>query len=91
MAIRLTYPIKSHETEDLRPLYEEFRRVHPQTFSEWWQVEAKDRISGPDELKAVAHEIREFLKARVEWESDAALTGAFADFRRLINQDMLKG
>lgn len=84
MVIRLTYPIKSHETEDLRLLYEEFKRTNPDVFETWRHIETKNRISGPEELKDVHMSIREFLKARVEWESDASLTGAFADFRRLI-------
>jgi len=84
MTIRLTYPVKSHETEDLRPLYEEFKKTNPDIFEMWRLIEAKDRLEGPEELKGVHMSIREFLKSRVEWESDASLTGAFADFRRLI-------
>ena len=87
MVIRLTYPNKSHETEDLRPLYEEFKQSNPETFDLWYRIESKGKIDSPEELKGVHKEVREFLKARTEWESNAALTGAFADFRRLINRD----
>jgi hypothetical protein len=88
MRIRLTYPNKSHETEDLRPLYEEFKRAKPEVFERWKLIEAKEKLSGPDELKPVSKEIQEFLKSRVEWESQSAISGAIADFRRLINKDL---
>ena len=88
MVIRLTYPVKSHETDDLRPLYEEFKNSNRDVFEAWYKIEAKGKINSAEELKDIHREIREFLMSRVEWESNAALTGAFADFRRLINKDM---
>ena len=88
MTIRLTYPVKSHETEDLRALYEEFKATNPDTFEAWRAIEAKGKIDSPDDLKDVHLKILEFMISRVEWESNAALTGAFADFRRLIGRDI---
>ena len=88
MKIRLTYPNKSHETEDLRPLYEQFKALEPDVFQSWWEIEKKGRIDSPERLKDVHMSIRKFLMSRVEWDSNAALTGAFADFRRLIGRDI---
>ena len=88
MAIRLTYPVKSHETEELRDLYEEFKLLHPDVYEEWRRIEAAGSIESPELLKHVHMSIREFLMTRCEWESNAALTGAFADFRRIIGREI---
>jgi hypothetical protein len=39
MALHLSYPRKSHNLEDLRPLYEEFKRVEPDVFGTWQSIE----------------------------------------------------
>jgi len=86
--IKLTFPVKSYNIEDLRPLYEEFKANDPDRFAEWYRHETKDEPLGLDDLKDIQTEIYEFLKIRTQWDSQAALTSAFADFRRLIALDV---
>lgn len=86
--IKLTYPERSHQIEDLRPLYEEFKTVHADVFDYWRKRELSGDITLDNNLNEVAVCVEEFLKSRVEWHSNAALIGAFADFRRLMGKDL---
>jgi len=86
--IKLTYPIKSHELRDLRPLYEEFRAEDVERFRAWCEIERKGKNLEPDDLKEIQYAIIDFLGKRTEWDSHAALVSAFADFRRLLAKDI---
>jgi len=38
MTIKLTFP-RSHKPKDLKPLYEEFKALHPDKFNTWEALE----------------------------------------------------
>ena len=84
-------PGQSHETDDLRSLYEESKRLHPDVYLDWYGIEAVGRIESPEQLKHIHMRVREFLTSRCEWDWNSALTEGFADFRRLIGRDIFQG
>ena len=48
MTIKLTYPVKLHEPEDLRPLYEEFKHLYPEIISKWCELGEDLRSNDPE-------------------------------------------
>ncbi len=88
MPVRLTFPKRIHTLDDLRPLYEEFKRLHPGVVDQWRAIEAKERLDDADELKSVSSVIQDFLSERADWDSRAALITGFVDFRALINEEI---
>jgi len=87
MTIKLTYPVKSHQIEDLIPLYEEFKLVNPDIFGKWQELGKDFYNDDPAPYVPISKAVKEFLRERVEWESEAALIGAYADFGRLLYKE----
>ena len=86
--MKLTFP-PAHKTDDLRPLYEEFRDSYPDVFTTWLEIEKKGSKIGLDELKDVQTCIYDFLRRRVAVEGHMALTEGFVSFRKIIVKDNL--
>ena len=86
--MKLTYP-PSHRTEDLRPLYEEYRGLYPEQFAEWLRIERKGRNIDPDELRDTLVHIHSFLQSRLETDGYPALIEGFISFRKLIVNEYL--
>jgi hypothetical protein len=88
MSFKLTYPIKSHETEDLQPYYEEFKRLNPDLFSKWRDYALGSRIEDREFPKDVSTAAIEFLRGRFDYESEAALISGYGDFGRLLYREL---
>ena len=86
--MKLTYP-PSHRTDDLRPLYQEYRELYPELFEEWLRIERKEREIGLDELKDIQTHIYGFLRERTEVEGHMGLIEGFVSFRKLIVKEYL--
>jgi hypothetical protein len=84
MALHLSYPRKSHNLEDLRLLYEEFKLLEPDVFSAWRSTEKDWPEDGERQLVPISFKVMDFLRSRVTSDSEAALIADWADFRRLI-------
>jgi hypothetical protein len=88
--IRLSYPHKLHEVDDLRPLFEEFKATYPLIAEKWRDLEANNEVSLDNNLAFASAKVREFLKERVDYDTPSALIGAFVDFRRLMARDIFR-
>ncbi|MDG5750730.1 hypothetical protein P8R33_06420 [Qipengyuania sp. XHP0211] len=94
--LKLTFP-RSHQLEDLRPLYEEFKLAHPAVFDEFRKrgkayrdgtVPVPEEYSEDPVYSKALDSVSSFLKSRTQWEFPSALTAAFMDFRRLLEREL---
>ena len=94
--MKLTFP-PSHDLEDLRPLYEKFRRYNPNLYNTWFKRVIEINTSRYDHAKSDESDsivlrnnrkIKDFLLAEVECQSADALTSALADFQKLMWGDV---
>lgn len=88
MAFKLTYPKKSHQTEDLQPYYEEFKRLNPKLFRKWRDHARGSRLADREFPNDVSSAAIEFLRQRFEYESEVALLGAYSDFGVLLYREL---
>ncbi|MBV7267552.1 hypothetical protein [Erythrobacter ani] len=96
--IKLTYPRPTHSLDEIRPLFDEFRRTHPDTFREWYAEWEYSYTSGtPDRPKKdpteenptmikVAKTVYAFLSTRTEHEDFADLGAGFDSFQSLMHE-----
>jgi hypothetical protein len=91
MALHLSFPRKSHSLEDLRPLYEVFKRVEPDVFGTWQSIEKDWPEDGERKLVPISIKVRDFLRSRVTSDSESALIAGWADFRRLMWSELRGG
>ena len=94
--MKLTYP-RSHNIEELVPLYEKFRNENPEVYEVWFN-RACEMIIGPKDLAAsdkpdptialVNRNIGNFLLSEIECNSADGLTFALADFKKLMMREV---
>jgi hypothetical protein len=86
--MKLTFP-KTHKTEHLRPLYEEFKLLYPDLINEWIKIESKAPYIDEDDLPPISNQVQVFLNSKVENEGPTSLIIAFLDFRKLLVKEYL--
>lgn len=86
--MRLTFP-PSHRTEDLRPLFEQYKDMFPEIYGTWCSIEEKGRGINPDELKEIQQHVYSFLRERMDYDGSGALVGGFFSFRKILVKDHL--
>lgn len=94
--IKLTFP-KSHERQELRPLFELFEETFPNEFLRW-EARAKGYLDGTleaspefsiDLVFAETHQrVASFLKENTGCADPNALSMAWLDFRILLDEDL---
>lgn len=86
--MKLTFP-KTHRTEEMRPLYEEYKSLHPDIIEEWVEIESRSPNIGDDEIPPISEHVQEFLRTRTENDGPTSLLYAFLDFRILLVKEYL--
>ena len=94
--IKLTFP-KSHERQELRPLFELFKETFPNEFLRW-ETRAKGYLDGTleaspkfsiDPVFAETHQrVASFLKDKTGCVDSNALSMAWLDFRIILDEDL---
>ena len=93
--LKLTYP-KSHQLDDIKPLFEKFKRENPDVYTRWYEISVHllgnekptfDPAEGIPEHEEIRWAARQFLKSNADVTSVTAATMTIADFQTLIRDE----
>lgn len=88
--LRLTFPRKSHEPNDLAALLKEFKRLNPEIMELWDKLSLADDFD-PELYTPISRAVQKFLRARLDSESSVAIGGGYSDFGVLLYREKYHG
>ena len=81
--LNLTFPI-SLTDKDIEELVDGFRNTNPNLFQKWKTMEMAPTEFGQEAFNDLAIQVRNHLKSVCDFESNAALIGAFGMMRKKV-------
>ena len=96
MSLKLTFP-RSHDLEDLRPVYNDFREVHPDVYEEWLQhrLESFGKPLDPQTFDKpnpvvirIHRKVKDYLATRVECVGSGGLLSGVSDFSDFMEEEV---
>ncbi len=96
MSLKLTFP-RSHDLEDLRPFYNDFREGHPDVYEEWLQHRLEgfgkpldpQTFDRPDPvMRRINRTIMDYLASRVEYVGNSGLQSGVVSFHKFLDEDV---